>query len=286
MKRLYTAATVVGSLFVAGMAADARAALVASDSFEQYTAGQALANNGNNGGTGFSSAWGGVTFTTTNSVNVVNSSLSYTGGSVSVSGGTKAIEFKNAAIGDPVLSRQIDGTETGTLYFSFLFKAVSGVSTSTQTFFQFTLNDNTVVTNSGSATFDATPAANKFGARVGTTNGGSSIDGNPAVANGDTMFLVGKLSKSTGTTYNRLDLFINPTTLTEPGSASAFSSANSTITDINYFTIRTVGLASGNNFLFDHLTIGDSYVSVIPEPTSLGLLAAGATMLLSRRRSA
>ena len=266
----------------------ARATLIAYDGFESYSIGGLSGGNagtgtiGASGETGWSAAWNAVS-----GINVASAGLSYSGGTVVVNGGSKVAQIDGATINIDAADRSF-ASQTGTLYFSFLFSATAA-SLSNDDFVHFMLNNDTVNTNSGGIG-KLTTTDLSLGARVGTTNGGTTTSSSTLMTGGTTYFLVGKISKVSSTNYNQIDLYINPTSNIEPGTASATSSADGGFSSIPVFSLRTFNLDAGDVYRFDELRVGTTFADVVPtavpEPSAMGLLCGGVAMFLSRRRRA
>jgi hypothetical protein len=250
----------------------AEAALVAYEGFESYTASTAL--SGDSGGTGWTANWAAIA-----GVNVKAATLSYSNGSVVVSGGSLSGGVDDATNATSAASRSVTA-QTGTLYMSLLMAMPAGLST--DDFVHFMFNDDTVNTNSGGFGKISTTTI-KLGARIGTGNGGTTTDSTVDLTGTDTFFLVGKISKVASATYNRLDLYINPSSLTEPVTADAVRSADSTISTISFFSLRTANLDAADRVQFDELRLGTTFADVVPEPATGVLMMLGAMLLGSRR---
>lgn len=266
----------------------ARAALIAYDGFESYSIGGLSGGNagtgttGASGETGWSAAWNAVS-----GINVASASLSYSNGTVVVNGGNQVAQIDGATNNTDAADRAFT-SQTGTLYFSFLFSSTTG-SLSTDDFIHFMLNNDTVNTNSGGigklTTTDLT-----LGARIGTTNGGTTTSSSTSMVDGATYFLVGKISKVSSSNYNQIDLYINPSSNIEPGTTSATSSASGGFSSIPVFSLRTFNLDVGDAYRFDELRVGTTFADVVPtsvpEPSAVTLLCGGVAMFLNRRRRA
>jgi len=261
----------------------ASAGLIAYDGFETYTADTAL--GGQNNGT-----WGGA-WSAASGIYVRAAALSYSSGTVQISGGSNVAQVEDAVNVDAATARLLPASQSGTLYISFLFRVAAGQESSD--FMQFALNNDTSIANSGSIG-DLSTSDSKLGARIGGSNGGSTTGSTTNVSGGTTYLLVGRMKKSssaspgdpTGVNYDRMDLLINPSSLTEPadGSWSATRVGTASISSIAYFTLRTAGLDVGDRYQFDELRIGDTFASVVPEPATMTLLGAGLLLLARRRR--
>lgn len=279
-RRVLCGGSIAAVCFLSALPPAARAAIIAYDSFNSYTANSTL--NGDNGGTGWSGAW------SSNSSVIVESpttALSYAGGAVAVNGGANAVQIPDVN-GDGIISREFS-SQSGALYFSFLYREDARAGTATN-FLQFALNNDAAINGSGAIV--ASEAVGEFGVRL-TNLTGTQTTGNsatPTIDVGTTYFVVAKLYKS-ASNYDRMSLFVNPTSLTEPGTPSATSITDIGISSVSFFSVRTANLAAGDQTLFDELRVGTSFADVvIPEPTTWALLATGlaTTVILRRRRQA
>lgn len=282
--KITLACTLLGVGFLTGTTRT-HAALLAYDGFG-YSAGNV---NGQNGGTGWSTAWASSTSPAFANV-VTGTPLSYTGGTISVTGSGSALSITGG--GDGALNRPFVGANTGNeVYFSFLFQAVAG---SGNEFFHFYLSDDADRNNSGGIG-DFYTAANdaSFGGRInnGTTDTTSVSNVSLAYGTGTTYFLVGRIStdgSSGGTAdiMDRVELWINPTSVSL-GTPDAVVNASTglTIADLDFFSSRTVNFADSDQILIDELRIG-TFTSVlpVPEPSAGLLLLLGGWSLFALRR--
>ena len=259
----------------------AHATLIAYDGFEGDATG---ALNSKTGGTGWSASWSAITGVT---VAAPSTTLVYNSGAVSLNGGNRVAQVSATGTTDNVAPRSF-ASQTGTLYFSFLFRLASG--TSDDDFIQFMLNDDTSVTNSASiGDLSNVSGANDFSSRIGGSNGGTSVSSNVPIAQATTYLLVGKVSKVSSSNYNHIDLFINPSTTTETG-ALASQTVSASISSVSYFTVRVSNIESTDQYQFDELRIGTTWADVVPvpEPSAWPALAGAlglAAAILRRRRA-
>jgi len=281
--RAFLATLGVSALLVAAMAATAGAGLIAYEGFDTYAAGTQVESSsgvGLSGGTGWTDAWN-IVDTYRANVTVVNQSLSYSSGSVQVNGGTQAMRVTgiNNTTGNWVLAGRGVPSTTGTYYLSMLFYAptVAVDSDFIQMGFDTAwANPRTSVgqTNNGSV-----PA---WFARTGTSG---SVFATDTVTPADTYFLVAKVSRVSGSTnYNRVDLYVNPTSLTEPGTPTVSRTGDSGIASLAYFAIRQAYVETGDTYYLDEIKIVDSWSGAIPEPATLALMGAGLALVIVRRR--
>jgi hypothetical protein len=275
----------------------ARAEVIAGDNFESYLIGAQLedgpngsAGTGLNGGSGFTGPYNVIDNNLKSNVTVAAQSLNYSSGAVSVSGGLQSSRIADAANGtaNGLFTRPF-AAQNDTVYFSFLYRTNNPSATS-EDFVQIGFSDvatgepKTSVATGSNATGNPPPA--EFFVRVPAAAANSTGSGIPLQEDTDYL-VVGKFSKASGSSaFNRVDLFLNPTTMTEPGTATVFreAPAGSGPPTISNFIVRTARLDAGDQYFIDNLTIGTTYADVVPEPGSAGALSIAALACLRRRR--
>lgn len=232
--------------------------IIASDNFETTTGSISDGTSG----TGWTGDWSSSPNTQAQSDEV----LEYNAGELHIDGGTKSV-IHTTSNGNPQASRSFD-EQTGVVYFSLLMRLPA---TATDEFIGFHF------TNSGTGNLDSTPSM-ELGfyptyVRAGIYNpaGGRNTSSNPYTP-GQTVFVVGRISKegSSGGSadeYDRLELFINPTSLKEPQLATRTVNFASTLTPLDTFAVRTANFVSGESVYFDEIRIGTSYASVVASLT-------------------
>ena len=94
-------------------------------------------------------------------------------------------------------------------------------------------------------------------------------------------------AEKSATNYDSISLFVNPDSLTEPGTASAVSSVDSGLSSLDNFVSRSAFHELNDAFQLDHIQIGTQWgdvVAPVPEPTTLllALLALVAAPLRMR----
>jgi hypothetical protein len=257
------------------------AAVLAYEGFDYEVGALGTAN----GGTGWGGAWSSVNPPTTagasSSHSVAAGSMTYsnlvTGGNqdrISNSGGSTAAgaAFRNLAASftldeaNPVLwlsfMGQADNTTTGGHAGVALFNGTTEFGT---------------FGKRSAASYSTTPhtwsigLASAFGAAVNSSE--------PANV---PSFLVYKFTWTGATSAATAELWVNP----ELDAAPTVDTRDASTT-ANNFTINRVRVStSTNSGNFDEIRLGTTFedVAPVPEPTSVGLVAAGAAALLARRR--
>lgn len=264
-----------------------RASVIATEDFED----KSLATlEGQGGGSGFSGTWsvGG----TDSRVMVVNSALSYSNGAVGSSGGSQALQFlweANETATDGIMSRALNSPANGTVYMSLLFRDTVNNDTFTlggpNDFVQWGFD------NAGGGNPNATILRRngELQARSNTSAGNSAGSGDLSILN-QTRMLVFKATRGGGN-YNAISLFVDPSSLTEPGAADATSNTDSGISSFSHFVARSAFHEQNDAFLIDNIRIGTTWEDVvtapvvaIPEPSTSMLCGLASVILLRRRR--
>jgi hypothetical protein len=246
----------------------AQAELIAYEGFD-YADGTPLVDPdsgvGLNGGTGWAAAWGGAALNT-----VLSPGFGTTAGSYLTTGNRLDLNGSNS--GNLRTLTSSPDSFGSTLYFSFIADIDSGNYAGLSLF-----EDDTETLFVGK-TFDA--------ANWGIDIGGTGV--NTTTPTSTQSLLVVRLDFGAATTTNPGDstlirMYVNPAVGTEPMLADA------SITKLN-FTFDGIRVQAGSEAVdgaFDEIRLGTTYadVAVVPEPASLGLVAAGGALLLGRRRA-
>lgn len=270
-------------------ASTSHAVIIAEDSFESYVAGSQL--NGQNGGNGFTAAWS-VPAARQTEVTVEASGLTYSGGQILVEGGANAAQYVASEGGIEVIAGRSFAPQAGNgpLYLSFLYQNSDDAGPGSGDDFN-QLGFETDPTNNPKAS--AMDRNTEYQLRSTTASANSVLTSVTSTA-GETALLVLRIEKTGGsTTYNDLQLFVNPTFTDE---ASNFFVQSTIDSDLDLsgaaaLALRKAFQEAGDTYLYDAIRISDSFADAvhfaIPEPMSAGLLGmAGLTLLRRRRQSA
>jgi hypothetical protein len=259
----------------------AQATLIAYDGFE---AGDF------SGGTG---AWASSGWSVDANTTVINKTMSYSSGTVSLSGGTSAVQYLAVDAGSnnsPWLARA--ATSTGfPVYYSFLIESSTADGDDD---FLGSYPTRTGVTHESANDYGMVMRLNggsaRFGVRSGNGSGQNFVTSVDA-PNNSTHLVVLKMEDVAGN--NRFTLWVDPDSTNENGASNlsrssvmgggtAFGGVNAIFDEINF---RTALLEAGDTYFVDEVRIGTSFSSVvIPEPGSALLMVLG-TLILRLRKS-
>ena len=279
-EELYRATKTLLFTLLAGAALQltARAQLTAYDGFEEYAPGVQIesgangsAGTGSNGGAG----WGGpydVNNAFKSKVLAENRSSSpviYSNGEIHLGGGARAMRVYDNSNASGLVARAL-GTAFAvgeTVYISFLFRTTASSPLADPDFFQWGFDSSTATGNPrvsiGTNVIAATPPSQpfRFFARSTTVTTSGTFDNTTDIAGGTTYLLAGKISGGAGN-FNRVDLFVNPSTLGEPA-PSASIVQDSGLASLSHLLLRTAFLDVGDAYVFDELRVGRSFTSVV-----------------------
>lgn len=226
---------------------------------------------------GSSGAWGLATAGTESSWLIKNASpLSYSNGTISISGGSKYLNLTgNNTTNNATVSLASSIASTSTVYFSSLIRTPSTVSGSAFLSLFNSPTDSTVRARVGES-------SSNFAAGMNATSNNTIS----SLSTGTTHLIVGKLN-SNGTSFTSLDLFLDPNNSSLEGTPTAsIDPADTTFTATN-FGIRTFSLSSGNSVDFDEFRIATTWADVtrpIPEPSSIFFITITLLALITYSR--
>ena len=257
------------------------AQIIAYDGFGEYAAGVQVETDaiGLNGGLGWAGAYD-VNSSITQLVKIENRSsnpVNYENGDIVIAGGNRALRFYDNANGSYALRRPLgtvfDATQDDTLWFSFLFRTATGGNSplTNQDFFQVGFDDNangngssgnprvSIGANTISTTF---PYSYHFFARSTTAAAASAYHTSLPIAAVTTYLLVGRIQPNAGV-YDSVSLFVNPSSIDDPGPPSASITLSSGLTTLSHAFIRTANLDPNDVYVLDEWHIGRDYGSVV-----------------------
>jgi len=218
---------------------------------------------------------------------IENKDLSYSGGDVTINSGNRVLKLSNAAayLGRAV-SFDLPSAQTGPVYFSFLGQVQTGA------FFQPWVGYSAAggaepQFGSGQVYMDGRGSTD---AVVGTLINISPLStvNTPDLGNAKPapIFVVAKLFKSGAGNYDRLQVVVNPTSTTEPGTWAGDITKDIQVSTLDRFAIRYGNSTPGG--WIDEIRISTTYAEAVgvPEPSALalGLLALAGLALYRRRR--
>lgn len=260
------------------------AQVVAYDGFGEYGAGvQVESGSDNSPGTGLDGGigWGGaynVRDAIKSRVKIENRSSSpvnFENGEVVLAGSNRALRFYDAANGSYAVQRPLatvfNAAAGETLWFSLLFRTATGGASplANPDLFQVGFDDNanassgiprvSIGSNAISATF---PSGCHFFACITTDVAAGVFHNSLSIAAATTYLLVGRIQPNAGE-YDTVSLFVNPSSLDDPGPPSAAVSFPSGLTTLSHAFIRATGLDSGDAYVLDEWFIGRDYGSVV-----------------------
>jgi hypothetical protein len=249
----------------------AQAALLAYEGFNYGPAGSDLA--GNNGGSGFTSAWTGGGFNVNSSTNydVTTAGLSFN--KLDVSGGaaeTLATPTSIAGIFRNLPSFGADGT---TRYLSFLIHPTEVVASH---WYGMYLRNGTA----GELFVGKSGGGNNTDWLIENRGGASQVSSGAAVVAGRTYLLVLKMDFAAGA--DDVTLYVNPGLAAEPPAGALKS-------NLDLGTVTGLNLYSRGAFRVDEIRLGETYADVVPagavpEPSTFGLFAAAGMLVAAGRR--
>jgi hypothetical protein len=255
--------TTIGLYFLAATAglslfcAYSKAAPISNDGFEDYNVGDEL--HSLNSGSGWSGAWNVTDSPRRPETTIINGGLGYAAGDISINGGSRALKYVASEGGISVLADRQMPAQTGTVYLSFLYQSFNTDGDDfIQAGFANGSNTNPLVT--------ALDRDSELQVRSGTA-GGSFAGSNSN--DFETFFMVLRAEKTgASSTYNDIDLYLNPTSATEGLNTSTSVTSNSglDLSSAAFLAIRKAFQESGDTMLFDEFRIGTTFEDVIVSP--------------------
>ncbi len=215
----FVSLSVIGCILLCSSVA-VLADLIVSDSFNQYSLGSINGQSGGNDlGTPIGSWSNAYTANTNLSVISPMTGLNYSSGSVIVQGGPKALQLTNVGNLPSALSRAFT-SQSGTVYFSYLFRAEVTPDTGLTLgdLIGVNLNNDASRASSGGIGMGNLSSSNPIYAQVvDAADTFTRQQAGPSVAATQTMFLVGKISRSgnllgdpLGLHHDRVDVWSIP----------------------------------------------------------------------------
>jgi len=240
------------------LAADGRGAVIV-ESFEDYNVGDPL--HGLDGGGGWLGPWDIGTEARRPEVTTVDGGLDYYRGEILIDGGDRALQYAFTEGEIDVISTRPIPPQPGTFYMSLLYRdTVDNDPVGTgDDFLQFGL-----LNGPDNPTVSAINRDGEFQVRHGTpadNSMGTSVQ--PEV--GKTYLLVLKAEKTGGGTYDKLTLFVDPTSLSEAANPSVTVDGNSGL-DLSsdaFFVIRKAFHEPGDTTVVDRFRIAETFVDAV-----------------------
>jgi autotransporter-associated beta strand protein len=239
-------------------------AVLAYDGFEDYAAGVGLedaADVGLNGGSGWTNEWAVRDNARRADVTIASDGLSFNNSTFDIDGGDRALQYAatdTEATG--IIFRQFGATASETIYLSFLYQNsadVGSVSASSNDFIQIGLDNN----NDANPLISALDRNTEFQLRS-TSGSGVNAPTGITSAVGETYLVVLKATKTgANPTYNQIELFVNPDSLTEPGTANAITTVDSglNLSTSAFFALHKAFQENGDTYLVDEIRIGETW---------------------------
>lgn len=292
---LRLATATAASVAMLGVVSAAQATLIAYDGFTGDTPGTSLSANSASEGTGWSSGWSA--YSTDPQAVVSSTALTYNGSSYGNDVQMQRDANSNNAYDFRSLSTSL--TPGNTYWLSFL---VSGVVTNATAFDAISLYDGSGAPTSGSTdgvstgqvlSFGSINNSGQFGIQYVTSSksNGTYPSSDAASSASAVNQLVLELDYTGGST-SAVYLYLNPTS--QPSHSSAIVSGTGiTLQDFEANTNPTItqvrlGANAGNGspVEFDEIEVGTTFADVVPEPSTLAMLAIPGLAILHRRRRA
>lgn len=227
---------------------------VARDDIEGYSLGGL-------DGQGYGSGWLN-NFSAIAEVQVAEHAMRYQNDALVERGGEQAIWVPNSS-SVTLIHREFYPQNEDTLYLGYLFE-IAAASEDLEDFFQIGFNDSVDM-----PAVSILHRNNTFGIRV---SGSGDYYSSVTSQVGQVSLVVMKISKTVpgaAHNFNKTELFVNPSTTSEPTSATLTVNETLSAVAYNYFVCRNTHMESEDVYALDMIRIGQTYESVIA-PLSLG----------------
>jgi len=230
--------------------------LLAYESFEPASVGSFSA--GNKGDLTWSTYGGAITN---------DKDLTYSGGSVLVNGGNRALFVEGKYSPGTTITSFANFTfaqQTNDVYFSFL------ASTTSNVFIQLYVSDTPNDDHSGSGTLDTAAAKGDLVTARLQAAGGANRSNSGDIGDSQDLnaFIVGRLSKSGAGNFDTLDMLVSPTSHVEPATWTTNITRDIQIDAVDTFGIRIWDLQDGEDAWIDEVRIGTTFAAVVPRASA------------------
>lgn len=231
--------------------------LAVEETFEDYEAGGL---SGLAGGSGFLGAYSSESFAT-----IVDRSMQYASGAIRSDGGGRALCVSSGNSNGAVFYREFYARGPVTLYMGLLYEQTMDYAAGdTDEFVSFGVRYGTVDQPYTGIFVRPQFGAFKLGIRYSTTQDQYSSF---AVAPNTVNFAVIKMEKTSGletSRYDRVSLYVNPSSRTEPATPDATIGDVLQNTYVNLISLRTYMFETGDACYIDNFRLGRTFESVLP----------------------
>jgi PEP-CTERM motif len=276
----------LSGLLAVGFSVPSHADIVVSDNFDTQDLGDLT---GQDGGIGYSSVYQPTDTIFGDNVTpptqtVVAGGLTYTNGAVTIAGGSQSVDVTttNGSV-EAALTRELSVSLTGQTYYERVVLDPSALPN----FFIYGPGTQESLNNAGTGVFSGSTAAtlgNYFNnTAFNFQNAGATTSANLTV--GAANLLVAEFVWN-GSEYKTVNLFLNPSSLTEGTPDATFSIPGNSDGAQNLGSLTSLALANTDaTYQIDSFAIGTSYAdvvtgAVVPEPASYALTILGGLGLL------